>query len=360
MEHKKVKTKLKPFIKHIIFTFFMVFFAFVSYFLLTIGLDNKKIIKINYKENNNIDYKVYLKPNTFFENSYLPQNSTYISTLINYIDANFNFKFNYDRNVTGTYTYYIKGTLIANKVDNNSKSYLTKEYQLTDPISGTINNQNNFSIFQNIKIDYQKYNDLLTEFKKEYGLTIDGKLKVELIVNSVANIKETNNPIKDSSSMYIEIPLTELSVDININTNPQVKSNSIILDTTYINDFKHKSFMGGGLISALIVIILFVNFIKELHMEKMKISFYNKELSRILLTYDSIIVTIDKIKDLSNYNIIKVDSFNELLDAHNEIRMPINFIEVKRNAKSLFFLINDNVVWVYELNNLNEVSYEKN
>jgi uncharacterized membrane protein (Fun14 family) len=349
MENKKRKKRLKPVIKKILLCFFVVLFSILSYFLLTKGLDNKKVIKINYKQNNNIDYKVYLKPNSFFETPFLPKDSTYISTLIDYIDTNFNFNMKYNKNVVGNYTYFVRATIMANKTDNNDKSYLTKQYDLTNNVTGTINNKKGFAIKQNVKIDYQKYNELLTEFKREYGLTIDGKLKVKLIVNTTANCSESSKPIVDSSSMNVEIPLTQQSVDISINTNSQAKNNTITLDTVTINDLTHKAYMVGGVVSVILVLISIISLIKMILYEKGKISTYNKELNNILSTYDSIIVSVHEVKDLSKYNIIRVNSFEELLDAHNEIRMPINFIEIKKNKKSLFFLISEDIVWLYEL-----------
>jgi hypothetical protein len=360
MEKVKNKKRLKPFIKHILFSFFILVFSLLGYFLLTKGLNNKETISIKYDENNNIDYKVYLKPNSFFESSYLPKDSTYISTLIDYIDTDFNFNMHYNKKVVGTYTYFIRGSLVANKTDSAQKSYLTKEYVLTDNVTGTINNQKNFSIKQNIKIDYQKYNELLTEFKREYGLTIDGKLKVELIVKSTVNSSDSSKPLENTSSMNVEIPLTEQSVDISINTNPEVKSSSVTLDTLSINDTTHKLYLWGGISSIIIVFMLIIYFIKEIHYEQSRISKYNKELSKILDTYDSIIVTVNKVKDLSSYNIIKVNTFEELLDAHNEVRMPINFIEVERNEESVFVLINENVAWLYVLKNDSGEANEKN
>ena len=78
------------------------------------------------------------------------------------------------------------------------------------------------------------------------------------------------------------------------------------------------------------------------------ISNYHKEINKILSTYDSIIVNSDNIRDLSKYNVIKVNKFEELLDAHSEVRMPINYVEVKENY-SIFVLINNDVAWIYRV-----------
>lgn len=38
------------------------------------------------------------------------------------------------------------------------------------------------------------------------------------------------------------------------------------------------------------------------------------------------------------------------MDAHGEVRMPINFIEKVKDKESMFMLISPNCVWVYDLN----------
>ena len=53
--------------------------------------------------------------------------------------------------------------------------------------------------------------------------------------------------------------------------------------------------------------------------------------------------------NFNNYKVIHVLSFNELIDAHSEVRMPINYFEEKPGCKSVFALINGDIAWVYTL-----------
>ena len=39
-----------------------------------------------YREDNSVDYKVFLKENGFFDKPYLEKNKTYITSLIDYIE----------------------------------------------------------------------------------------------------------------------------------------------------------------------------------------------------------------------------------------------------------------------------------
>ena len=64
-------------------------------------------------------------------------------------------------------------------------------------------------------------------------------------------------------------------------------------------------------------------------------------------TYDSIIVNTEEEPKIENYNVIKVESFEELIDAHSEIRMPINYYQTDHS--SVFVLLSDKTAWKYVL-----------
>jgi hypothetical protein len=76
---------------------------------------------------------------------------------------------------------------------------------------------------------------------------------------------------------------------------------------------------------------------------------YYTELKKILSTYDGIIVNVSSLPDLDKFNVIKVRSFEELLDAHSEVRLPINYYPQKH--KATFILVNDTMLWMYTLRN---------
>ena len=72
-------------------------------------------------------------------------------------------------------------------------------------------------------------------------------------------------------------------------------------------------------------------------------------MSKILTAYDGIIVNASTLPDLNKFNVIKVRSFDELLDAHSEVRLPINYY--RQTNKSIFILVNDTMLWMYTLEN---------
>ena len=331
-------------------------FLIVGVFFLTRRDKSLERVTINYEEASNpIDYKVFLKENSFFETPYLDEGVTYISSLIDYINVDFNYKISFSDALTGKYKYVVKATILANKVNDDGK-YWSKEYELIKK-EDSFKDSTYVSTSQNIKLDYQKYNDLLSSFKKEYGLAIDGILHVEMIIDidgyidedNIVNCSDDCNHLKKNNVLKMDIPLTQSSVDISINTNESSTSNGNITYEKKVSDsINHIIAIGLGVMFLLISLIVIFYMIKYIIRKRQMISNYHKEINKILSTYDSIIVNSDRIDNLSKYNVIKVNSFEELLDAHSEVRMPINYIEL-HDDYSLFVLINNDVAWVYRV-----------
>ena len=76
-------------------------------------------------------------------------------------------------------------------------------------------------------------------------------------------------------------------------------------------------------------------------------SAYNKKLRKLLKVYDGILVEVANLPNLEKYDVIAVKKFEELIDAHSEIRKPINFNQ-KMNGVT-FLLIDNGIAWVYTL-----------
>lgn len=323
----------------------------LSIIFLKVGFSKKQTL-VYYQENSNIDYNVYLKQNSFFETPFLPKGKTYVSSLIDYIDSSFTYNVSYSQPLNGSYSYYIKAIAEANKPDNEEGSYYTKEYRLTKEVKKELNGETDILIKENLPIKYQEYNQLLNNFKKLYKITIDGKLRIQLIIKNDFSVKGINQKVTNQKVMELNMPLTELSVDIGMDTSGT--NDQMVKQLTQIenyNDALHLIYKIIGVILIIATIANTVNTILGATKGKKEESLYNKELKKILSSYDAIIVNIKEMPDLTELKKIYVNSFEELLDAHSEIRMPINYYEKKKNKISMFILINDNIVWLYELKN---------
>lgn len=336
-------------VKNVLLLFFIVILGIVAYYTFMVGINDYNVKNVFYKSKSDIDYKVYLYDNKYFDDDFLPSGRTYISSLIDYIDVDFKYKLNFDNLVSGDYTYYINGTILADKASGNGNdAYWSKSYTLKAPEVIKYDKENGFDINTNIKIDYQKYNKLLNSFKNTYGLSIDGKFKVDFVIESNSSTDEIKSkmPVKTVASLII--PLTQKVIDLSIDLDNVDVTNSFS-EKYKVNDNLHKTFCiiaGVILVIDLILVILLLKSIRKVYLSQTE---YDKQLRKILGTYDGIIVNVDKIPSVSDMKVIQVSSFEELIDAHSEVRRPINFVELEKGKKSKFVLSSENMVWEYTL-----------
>lgn len=317
-------------------------------FLLFLSTFNKKNVTVSYDEEKNVDYKVYLKQNNFFETPYLTKGSTYISSLIDHLDITVDYKLNYSTNVTGTYSYYTKAIISADKATVDKGTYWSKEYILTDPITQTIVDKDSFQIQANNKINYQVYSEILNSFKREYNVSMDGNLKFQLVVSSDVVAENMTKPIQEEKTIEISMPLTEQSVDISINTNlDDIETTRYVTDTISVDDIKYIAAKIVGILLLVVALVYIILGVRKIIKVRKSISSYTKTVNKILSTYNSIIVNTKTIFDLKSYDVINVNSFEELIDAHSEVRMPINY--VTNNKGCAFILIHNKMAWVYAL-----------
>ena len=336
--------------KYIFYLFIAIVFSLFSLYYFKMGLKNTYQEEVSYKSSSNVSYKVYLLENDYFDEPYLGMNRTYISSLINYIDINFNYNINFSNFVSGKYTYYIKGIIAADKVKDDDSSYWSKSYILKEPVTISYDNQNSFNIDTNAKVDYQKYNSLLNEFRKDYGISFDGTFKVQLVIESESNATNIKESIPVDSLIEVRVPLTQqvidLSIDLSNNDNEGEVSETIVNNTS-----SNYVFLGLGILFmsvTLCLLWLIFRYIIFIYLSK---SEYSKTLKKILSTYDSVIVNVSNLPNLNDLKVIEVNTFSELIDAHSEVRMPINYYEEVADCKSVFVLVSTNMAWVYTLIN---------
>ena len=325
----------------------ILFFSF-GFFLLLKGLNNYSSEQVGFTEKNNIDYKVYLKENNFFESPYLTRNDNmaYITSLIDNLDIDFNYNMLLGEKRSGYYTYSIKAVISAATQDKNS-NYWTKEYVLLEPIKKEFDNSSVINIGENVKLNYQQYNDLLMDFKKVYSISIEGSLKVYL--NIETNIKNNINDeyMKSKVTSSLSIPLTKATIEVPIEINAPASSGLLNSGIVYHEGISYLIYKVSGIALLLAGVISLIYFVLIFVKKGEQVYNYNKKLKQILKTYDEIIVTVTKQPNLENMNVVNVSSFNELLDAHGEIRMPINYYDSKLGA--IFTLINDKMAYYYIL-----------
>ena len=316
---------------------------------------NKSIViqeakNVSYEEHGNADYKVFLKDNIYYEDKYLDKNMSYIANLIDYISVDYNYKFKADTLFDGEYSYKIRADLEILNAENKTL-FFTKKYDLIKEKTFTIENQNEYNIVENIKIDYDHYNSLANGFKSSYGVDTESNLIIYLDIYRNIDQNSINNPnINGKGTIKLTIPLSEKAINIKMDS-MEINNKNVItsLDDYYLEDIKYLII---GIISLIVSLYLFIKIVKRLSRLSISPTDYDKTLKKILNQYDRLIVTTSSMPNLEKNNIIKLKEFVELLDAKDNLHKPIFFIEVTPHQKAYFFIQDDDKIRLFTLKNI--------
>lgn len=350
-----MKKKLKYIVKVVLLSVLAFFVFGLSLLFFIKSRNNIVVTSLSYSESSDVNYRVYLKENSFFEKPYydkkelINNNQTIISKLIKNIDLNYTYNFSANDFVTGKYTYQILATIDA-KTSDGSKNYWSKVYELTDKNEVDVKNSSSFSIIENVNIDYEMYNSLYNEFKEENkNLSSDGNLTIKLVIEGVVNNSNVDKTINLSPKLSLELPLSEAATEISIDTK-ESDTKKTFDKKEKSSDIKYTVYFVSSILLFIVSVFVFLKIVLMSYKHRIKFA-YDIKLRRILSTYDGIIVNVSSLPDLDKFEIINVKSFDELIDAHSEVRMPINYYS--NNTSDIFILINNSMLWYYDLKEIN-------
>ena len=246
--------------------------------IVCLSLTFKREYKLHYSDVSNLDYNVYLKENDFYDMKYLPKDKIYVSSLIDYIDADFDYIFKSDENIGLEYTYYVRASVLVNNSDG--KNIFKKEETLLDKKSFSDMNKDTFSVNENVKIDYGKYNKLASDFVDQLNISADAKLVVSLYVDVLGKHAEFDKNISDKAVISLNIPLTTRGVDISMDYNLSNNVDEVLQYSSTI--ISNPILFGFAVLLAVLDICAIVGVIAYVIVNRDNQTLYNKKLAKIL------------------------------------------------------------------------------
>lgn len=302
---------------------------------------------VTYKENGKIDYKIYLKDNNYYDTSYLEEGMQYVASLIKTINVRFNYNFKSDSKIDFDTTYKIVGEIQITEKDSPNKVLFSKKDDLITNKS-IVKEDNNYVIEEELDIDYDKYNELVNAYKRDYGLIVSGNLILSLEIDNNGGVDKIKNALNKTSNMGISIPLSEQTIGITMNTD-EINNDGVLLGST-------KLFTISNYLLFILFIILSLITIASgavdvyFYLKNFKNDKYKELVNKILNQYDRIIVNGKISIDESNFpNKVYPDTIEEMVDAAQTLEVPIYYYEAIPNEKCFFVIIKDDTLYKYRL-----------
>ncbi len=317
----------------------------------SLSLTFKKTYKINYSDSSDLDYKVYLKKNPYFDTKYLGKDKQYISSIIDYVDADFTYNFSSEDNIDIDYEYYILATL--NVTNTDGKVIYDKKEYLQSSKKVTAENKS-LSIKENVKVNYDKYNKMAKDFIDEYGLTANASLVVSLMVDVRGKNSRFDKAISDNGVIALNIPLTTKTVDISMDYELSNNKNATLQQREAI--ITNKTLFVGGIVFIIMDIIAIIGIVLYIIYTRDEKENYRVTLNKILRDnerYISETVITERVEDMLKTRSLRIEvvkSFNALMDIRDSLNKPILYHEEKLGEEAVFYIISENIGYIYVMN----------
>ena len=307
-----------------------------------------KTYYVEYTESGRADYTVQLKDNEFYNSRFQAKDQTYVGTLVDSVIADMS----YDMNVAAEdvwfdYSYSIMANLKI--IDSRSdEAIFNNEYVLLPEKQYTHNASSRLSINELTVIDYDEYNELANKFVTAYDLT-DTKnvLVVTLNVKVFSAGASVQSTTSNSHVTTLEIPLTNKTVDIEMTSGAATQDvKTIACDAGSGKEFFKVFAVILGVID-LVMIGILVAFIL---LTRTKDITYASKLGKIISHYKSYIQRILTPFDTAGYQILEVNSFDEMLEIRDTVQAPILMYENSDKTKTVFLIPTDaKLLYLYTL-----------
>ena len=303
---------------------------------------------VGYTESGHIDYKVFLKENEFYDSNYLEKDQSYVASLIDNIVTDFNYEIDMDaEDVNYKYSYTIKSKLEI--LDETSNVPLFKpERELMSVHNKSQNTSNRLVIDEIVVLNYDEYNDLANKFIETYSLKkTESNIIVTLEVDVLSDCNAFSGSSVETYTSELRIPLTTQTVNIEMTSTVPGDEAKMIACARGIGS---EAFKTTAVVLGFVDALLIALFIFFIHLTRTADTTYAAKVKKILSQYKSYIQRIKNLFKTQGYQVIVVDSFDEMLEIRDTIQAPILMHENDDKTCTKFMIPTDSkLLYLYEI-----------
>ena len=305
-----------------------------------------KAYYIEYVEDSDVNYKVLLKENDFYDSEYAEEGKAYVASLIDKVYANYTYDLMMNtENVNFEYSYRIDAVLqIADK--NGAIIYEHTDELLPQKI---VSKQGNtLKISESVAVDYATYNELAQRFTGFYDLSnTKSTLSLEMHIAVIGDCEEFSDEANNQYVVALNVPLADKTVNMSVTSSVEEGDNYILAcDNETLKDV----FMALTIVFVIASILFAGYFLVFIYITRNTDINYGIKVNRILKNYRSFIQKLSNHFDEEGYQILMLSTFNEMLEIRDTIQSPV-LMDENDDKTCTHFLIptNTNILYVFEI-----------
>ena len=303
---------------------------------------------ISYTEGGSIDYDVYLKENSFYDSPYLEKNQSYVASLIDKIITSFYYEIDMDaEDVNYRYSYKITSHLEI--IDDTSNiPIFNPEYELVNVKNKSQNSSGRLTINEIVVLNYDDYNDVANSFLDTYDLkATTSNIVLKLEVDVLSDCNAFSGSSVDTYSSELRIPLTTKTVNIKmLSSVPDDEAKMIACTRGAGSEVFKTTAIVLGVVDALLILFL----VAFIYLTRTADITYTARVKKIVSQYKSYIQRIKNLFETHGYQVVLVDTFDEMLEIRDTIQAPILMYENEEKTCTKFMIPTDSkLLYLFEI-----------
>lgn len=310
---------------------------------------NVEAMYIEYTECSEVDYKVHLKENDFYEDDVLGKGQAYIASLIEKVDVDFTYNLNMSSDkVEYTYTYSIDAQLEV--FDNEYKKPLYNPTEsLVDKVTATEKGKSKLVIKDQVSIDYKEFNERAKSFVGAYDLkSVDCRIIINMHINVLSSCEDFQDDASDDYLISLSIPLINDTTDVTFSSSVPQEENKVLACNS--SELSSKIFKILSIVFAILDVLTIAGLAVFMWVTRDQNTDYASKVAKVLRNYKSYIQPISNQFDATDYQVLYISDINRLLEIRDTLQKPILFNENEDKTCSKFFIVTDNkVLYLYEI-----------
>ncbi|MBE6138942.1 MAG: hypothetical protein E7174_00330 [Firmicutes bacterium] len=309
-------------------------------FIIKTNIDNNDSLS-NYILDGKMNYEIEAKPGMITGDNTGNQ-SLFVSSTVNNILVDLDYKFTLDENINFKYKYEINSYVISELDDSSieNKEVFRKQQKLIN-YNYTNTFSNVFYIKDKVSLNYDYYNNIAKEYNNSVNIAVKSKLLLELKV-----FVEFENNQKEEYKYTLTLPLEKNTFSIN-------SSNKEYKGKVLSNNRNIKELLLNILIIASVTIFIVLIIFELKKFFKFKKSHYLEfKYRKIMKDYENIVVPINALPKDKDIVCIKTLYFKSMIDIQKELHLPI--LCYKRENIVVYMIINNKLAYIYFLNSNKE------
>lgn len=306
----------------------------------------KKNTYVSYGENGNVIHRAYLADNKFYDENYLNGTHAYVASLIDKMTADFSYDLEMaTENVEFQYTYRVDAQIEIK--DKASNSPIFNPVKTILPPTTKVAEGKRLSIKELVTFDYNEYNLIANEFVTSYN--VKNTVNTLIVRMHVAVVGISESFAEDNTGEYVielHVPLLETTVKPSVSTTIPAGVQMIVAkDTTAQTVCMVLAIVFGSItLVGAAWLCVFIVFTRNKHI------YYARKVKSLITNYKAYIQKILDEYDTTDYQVIRVAEFSELLEIRDTIRQPIFMYENEDQTAANFFVVTCvNSIYSYEI-----------